>query len=591
MLSRKLTYWLSSLAILLPISIAAAQSTDAPDSPPADSMTVPVDLGDLLTSNGDPSPMAVSEPGWWTKFVSQPMRDASTAQFVSLEEVLIRTLQYSDQIKVFSDLPLIRRTAIAEADALFDWTRFFQTRWDDLNDPVGNSLTVGGIGTRYINQQWTGSGGVRRRNRVGGEFDVQQEFGWQETNSDFFVPNPQGTARLILGYKQPLMRGGGRVYNESLVCLASIDARIADDEFRRQLQSHLLEVTRAYWAIYLERGTLFQKMNAYQSAEQIYQLLEKRKDIDAQQSQILAARASATARQSELIRARMAVKNAESRLRALVNDPSFGEFDQVEIIPTDTPNMLYYEANMQEAMQYAIQCRPEMLQALKQIKAGSVRLGMSRNEMLPQLDFFTRTYIAGLQGSGRVGSAWGSQFSDGRPAYSIGLNYEVPFGNRAASARNTRRKLELRQLQNQYQTTLQTVRLEVEVAVREIETSSQEMFATSQAMLARSAELDAQTKRWQRIPGEDVSASLALENLLTSQERLALAEFDFLQSQLTYNLAQMNLKRVTGLLLRTEGIEIGETIECGLPTNVLTKFREAEYAAAPELPPAPSVEN
>ena len=151
------------------------------------------------------------------------------------------------------------------------------------------------------------------------------------------------------------------------------------------------------------------------------------------------------------------------------------------------------------------------------------------------------------------------------------MNYELPVGNRGAIARNTRRMHELRQLQWQYQTTLQTVKLEVEVAAREIETSNQELTAKRQAMDARSAQLDALTRRWERLTGEDVSASLALENLLISQERLAQAEFEYLQSQLTYNLAQMNLKRSTGLLLRTEGINIGETIEMNLPTHVLTK--------------------
>jgi outer membrane protein len=241
------------------------------------------------------------------------------------------------------------------------------------------------------------------------------------------------------------------------------------------------------------------------------------------------------------------------------------EFDTVELVPIDAPSMQPYEVSMQESMQFAVQMRPEILQALKQIKAGSIRLGMTRNELLPQLDLITQTYVAGLEGGGSIGDAWTGQFGDGRPGYSVGLNYEVPFGNRASEARNLRRKFEFRQLNNQYLTTLQTVKLEVEVAVREIQASRQEMYAKSQAMQARSAQLDAMTKRWQQLPGEDVSASLALENLLTSQRILAEAEFEFLQSQLTYNLAQMNLKRVTGLLLRAEGIGIGEAIECGLP--------------------------
>lgn len=534
-----------------------------------------------MSTQSVPIAQVSNDLGWWAPMVTHPMRDVSSPIQVSLDEILVRTLDNSSQIKVFSELPMIRRTAIVEADAGFDWTKFLSTKWDDLNDPIGNSLTVGPGATRYLNQQWTASGGFRRRNRQGGLVDLSQQIGWQETNSDFFVPNPQGTARLVLGYTQPLLRGRGKVYNESLTCLAKIDAKIADDEFRRQLQSHLLEVTRAYWSLYLERGVLFQKMTSYQRAEEIYQMLEKRRAVDARESQIVSAKASSATRYAELIRARMAVKNAEARLRSLVNDPELGEFEEVEIIPIDLPSAGSEQPEIRQSMEFALQNRPEILQALKQIKAGQIRFGMSRHELLPQLDLITQAYVAGLEGDGEIGTAWGQQFSQGRPGYSVGLNYEIPIGNRASCARNTRRRLELRQLKSQYQTTLQTVKLEVEVAVREISTSSQEMLAKKLAMDARSAQLNSLTRRWEQLPGEDVSSALALENLLVSQERLAESESEFLQSQLTYNLALMNLKRATGLLLRTEGISIGYNIECDLPTHVLTKSSVAPIESVP----------
>lgn len=546
-------------------SLTTYANTPTPTSQVAPTTTLPQSPAQNIQMGGQYS------PGWWAPMVGQQMRNASQPLQLGLEDVLVRTLQHSYQVKVFSELPMIRKTAIIEADAAFDWTAYLETRWDDLNDPVGSSLTVGGTANRYLNEQWTGRGGLRRRNRVGGQFDISQGFGHQETNSNFFIPNPQGTARLILGYTQPLLRGRGRVYNESLTCLAKLDKRIADDEFRRQLQAHLLEVTRAYWALYLERGVLFQKMNSYQRANEIYTILQRRQGIDAQQSQITSAKAAVATRQAELIRARMAVKNAESRLRALVNDPMFGQFEQVELIPLDAPSGNVFQTDMQEAMTYAIQNRPEVLQALKQIKAGTIRLGMSRHELLPVLDLVTQAYVAGLQGDGNIGDAFSQQFDEGEPSYSVGLNYELPIRNRAACARHTRRRLELRQLKNQYATTLETVKLEVEVAVREVQTSSQEMFAKSQAMEARSAQLDSLTRRWQQLPGEDVAASLALENLLVAQENLANAEFEFLQSQLTYNLSLMNLKRSTGLLLQSENIVIGEDCQCDLPTHVLSK--------------------
>ena len=513
---------------------------------------------------------------WWSRMVTQPMRKQGTPVSLSLDDLLVRTLQYSNQVRVFSELPLIRRTAIIEADAAFDWNRYLETRWDDLSEPVGNTLTVGGGGTRYSNEHWTARAGTRRRNRVGGEFDLSQSIGHQETNSIFFVPNPQGTARLILNYTQPLLRGRGRVYNESLLLLANVDKQVADEEFQRQLQSHLLEVTRAYWALYLERGVLFQKMNLYERAKQIYQMLDRRREVDAQAAQIVSAKAATTTRYAELIRARMAVRNAEARLRALVNDPEFGSFDQVEIVPFDQPNQVIFRPEMNEAMTMAIQNRPEVLQALGQIKAGTIRLGMTRHELLPILNLITEAYVAGLQDSGGIGRAWEQQFNSGAPSYAIGLNYEVPYGNRAARARNQRRALELRQLKNQYATTLENVKLEVEVAVREVETSGQEMFAKWEAMQARVAQLDSMTRRWEQLPGEDVTASLALENLLLAQQRLADTEFEYLQSQLTYNLALMNLKKASGTLLRAEGVVVGETCEGDLPTYIITKESAGE---------------
>lgn len=520
------------------------------------------------------------EMGWWSQHVSRGMRSGTTIS-LSLEDVLARTLIYSEQVKVFGEIPMIRRTAIIEADAAFDWNRFLETRWDDLSDPVGNSLTVGGNATRFNDQQWSGRAGTKRKNRRGGEFEIGQSYGWQQNNSTFFIPNPQGTARLVLNYNQPLLRGRGTVYNESLLVLAQIDKKIADDEFRRQLQSHLLEVTRAYWSLYLERGVLFQKMNSFQRANEIYDILKKRASIDAQQSQIASARATATTRNAELIRAQTAVKNAESRLRSLVNDPELGSFDETEIIPLDTPTNLLYEVGIQESMSFAIQNRPEVLQALKQIQAGTVRLSMSKHELLPVLNLITEAYVAGLRPDGDAIDAWTQQFEDGRPSYSVGLEYEIPVGNRTAAARHTRRRLELRQLKGQYQTMLETVKLEVAVAVREIDTSSREMFAKQEAMQARASQLDALTKRWRALPGEDVVASLALENLLDAQDRLAAAEFEFLESQLTYNLALMNIKRVTGTLLQTENVVIGEDCQNGLPIQVLGKSAAPDSRMAP----------
>ena len=59
--------------------------------------------------------------------------------------------------------------------------------------------------------------------------------------------------------------------------------------------------------------------------------------------------------------------------------------------------------------------------------------------------------------------------------------------------------------------------------------------------------------------------------MLIAQERLAQSEFEYLQSQLTYNLALVNLKKATGTLLQYEQVAVGRACICGLPTNLASK--------------------
>ncbi len=513
----------------------------------------------------------IADAPWWDADVHESMQSQASSLPLTLQQTIWYALNYSAQIQVFSDLPLIREQAITEADAYFDWNAFFDTRWDDLNTPVGSSLTVGGAGTRYLNDQFSFSAGVRRKNDIGGKFEIAQQFGTQRTNSTFFVPNNQGTSRLSLSYTQPLLRGRGEEYNRSLFVLANIDTQAAQSEFHRQLQGHLVEVTRAFWGVYLERASLIQKYRLYEASAKILKDLEARADIDANQSVILRARAAVAGRRAELVRARTAVKNAETRLRGLVNAPELGDGQTTELIPGDTPLRAIYQADAASNMSMALQSRPEINQAMKDMQSASVRLNMSKHEMLPTLNLIAETSVAGLRGSYDVGNAYNDQFSVGTPSYSVGVQFEVPIGRRLSQARLTRREIELRQVRNQFRSVTETIKVEVEVATREVETAFKEMLAKQQQIAATTEDAKSIAHRWEMLPGADGSAAVVLDQLLRAQERQTAAENDFLLAELTYNLALTNMKKSTGELLQSEMITEGRYSENGVPRTVLDK--------------------
>ncbi len=516
------------------------------------------------------SEIGLSEP-WWEPQVGQAISRSSQSRPITLDQLLVTALQHSNQIKVFSDIPLIRETAILESQGRFDWHAFAESSIESANHPVGSSLDTGLPGVdRLVQDEWNSSVGLRKQTTTGGTVELRQRVGTLDNNSRFLVPRNQGNSRISLNFTQPLLNGAGRPYNTSLIMLSEIDANIGQDEFARQLQSHLLEISRAYWTLHLERALLLQKQNLYRQGLLVQKSLKAREDLDVVRSQTVLVDAAIAERKSDLIRAAAAVRNSEARIRALVNDPSMTEVG-IEFIPLDIPTQDYFSFDLADVQTTAIAQRPEIQQNIKQIHAAGIRLNMSKNELLPQLNALFGIYAEGLQGEFDISNALADQYTNGRPSATAGLQFDIPIGNRQARGRYNRREIELRQMQNQLATTMATLSLEAEVAVREVETSYAEMTLRHQSMNSAVERVQSIESRWEILPGEDQSGPLFLNTLLDAQSKATKAESDFASSKLTYSLALMNLKKAMGTLLKHEMISELRTHDGVIPQIILDK--------------------
>lgn len=537
--------------------------------------------------SAEPASLTRPHGAWWADRIRAPQRATPANLEVSLNSLLVGALTHSARIQVISDEPLIKETEITTADAAFDWTSFLDARWDDLSEPVGNTLTTGGP-DRLRDHNATFELGVRRRNTIGGEFEVSQRYGHQNNNSIFFIPNNQGTARLSLSYTQPLLRGAGRAYNTSLTVLAKLKTGVARDEFERQLQEHLLDVARSYWNLYFERGKLVQQQRLLEAGTSILNELESRKEVDALTSQIVRARSAVETRRAQLIRARLAIRTAEARIRALVNDAALGDTMSLELIPQEQLSEAPFVVDLQSSVSEALRRRPEVNASIRQIKSAGVRLNMSKQETLPMLNVILETYVMGLAGNSSIGTAFNEQFTEGEPSYGVGLQYEYPIWNRAASSRLQKSRLELRRLQSQFRSTMETLKLEVEVSVHELNAAFESLGAKRRAMEAAAAEVNYLRDRWQLLPSDNGSASLLLEDLLDAQERLTEAEEGLLQSKLEYSLAQFAYKKAIGALLSQNQIAIDRDCQCNLPRQ--HAFQMGEPAAPDSTGPSAATE-
>ena len=476
---------------------------------------------------------------------------------INLKGLYKKALQYSNQIKVFSDIPIIRGTGIMEAEGAFDPIVFAEGGYDRTHRAVGNILEVGNNQQRLKENLLYIEFGVRKKFAPGTEIEIKQRLEKLRSNSIFLDPNPQSVATLNIAIIQPLLRKAGFEYNDSPRLLAELDTEIAKNEFHRQMESHLLAITRAYWALYTARVELTLRNKMYNNVENIYREMKQRGDIDALQSEIYYCEAQLAAYKARMIRVRKEVRNSEERLFSLINAPEFKEVDIKNFVPHDMPITAWNDIRKDEAIKRALYYRPEMEQTYLQIRAATVRLNMAKNELLPMLNGIVEFSLSGIRADNDISGAISDEFDEGNVGALVGFEFEFPVPNRTARARHQRRDIEKRQLLEQFKTTAEGILFEVGVSVREVRTAYQAFVAQKRLYNALDKEVESLSKRRvvdTVLQGGKTSGFLQL--LLQTQSRLLDAQLKVVKSVVDYNLALTNLKKSQGVFLTFEDVQL-----------------------------------
>ncbi len=487
-------------------------------------------------------------PPWWNDRLDRSFFDPAKSRPLPLPELLMSALFNSQYVKAITLEPLILETEITKNAAVFDPGAYLDSKWQDLNDPVGNTLTTGGA-NRFLQDDLQNRVGMKQKNSYGGLVEAGQEIGLKNTNSIFFQPGQQGLTRMYVSYNQPLLKGYGQCYNQALIVLAEIDTKASSRDVEKLLADHLQKVIDTYWELCLNRAWYLQRLRARDKGLAILRELEARRDFDVLASQLLRAQAAVATRNASLARAEAGIRNAETRLRTLTNDPALSAVPDLELLPVNTLPLHFQPPNLVYELQTALSHRAEIEVQLELIRGSEVRLGMAQNELRPTLNLVLEAYSRGLDGNFNVVDSFANQFNQGSPSYTTGFVFEAPLGNRAAQSKRRRRELETRQLMHQLQNTLGTVSGEVEIAIRDLEASHREIRGQQRAVAATEAEVNYLLERWRLLPGHDRAAAVILEDALNAQDRLVAAEASLAQSQHDFAVSASALKRANGTLL------------------------------------------
>lgn len=491
---------------------------------------------------------AIETPQWWVEPTAKPLRVAPSAIPVDLMTLFSMTVQHSARVQAVAQAPWISGTQIEQAQGVFDPRIYSDTDFNSSSDPVESTLATGGP-PRLEDQLLGGEIGLRGQTTSGASYGVGQSLGHKNSNSTFFVPNDQGSAGLFANWTQPLMQGRRIDPNRSLVLTAQFDTAAAQAKYSDAILTQLFDVGNAYWSLYVERANLLIRRRHLARAQRIAEQLEHRQSLDSVRSQVLRAHAAVANRQAELTLSEANIKNQESRLRSLVNAPAFSDQGHAELLPAQPAVIVPVDFNIEAEVAIAIQRRPEILELQELVNATQVRLNLAQDQTRPQLNLVVQGQLAGRQGDSDIVGAWTNQFTEGRPGFGGGLQYQRPYRNRTANAQVRQRQLEMTQLSMLIREKSANVRAEVEIAVRNLRASHAAAISRRESLTAVQAEIEYLEDRWRLLGNDPRLGQLQLDDLLNGQDRLLREEQALLQSITQYNRSLIEVQRATGALV------------------------------------------
>ena len=462
---------------------------------------------------------------------------------LTLEQALTKTLANSPDIRVVSFDPEIARQEIKKAAGEFDPVQFEQLSWDKQDSPQNSYFEPGQADNRKFES------GVRQKTTIGSEWSASYAFA---RNWDDLVGRTLATRyepMLIFQLKQPLLRDAWGDVNLAGVNIAKLQYQVALLGFRDKAENVGADVITAYWHLVQALRNREIQQELVQETVQTLHKVDSRREIDATDVQRMQARAYTKLREADLLDARKLVQDAQDALARFLADPQVNTTSALTIVPVTAPEaglaLPELAQAADEALATAMRYNPAVVEARIRIRIAEINTQVAENQQLPRVDLVGSTRAQGLAAKGPDAhdQVWEGQYV----SYSIGLNIEIPLGNRAQQAELMRRQLEQRKAVSVLHSAADQVAIQVKEKARKAQTTLREIDVHQQAAQAAQGQLKALEE------SEPVREKLTPEFLLVklqAQETYAQARRAQVNAMIEFHIAVAELARTTGTVLR-----------------------------------------
>jgi outer membrane protein TolC len=403
---------------------------------------------------------------------------------------------------------------------------------------------------------------------------------------------------------QHLLQGAGIWVNKRFIYQAMNDRRITDSSFRQQILYTVNQVESIYWGLVSSYEDLQAKQRALEQSTKL--AADNRKqleigtlaplDVVNSDSAVATDRQALINSQSNLNFQQQIIKQAIARN---LNDPALVA---AAVIPTDRVSIEEIPEETQpleDLVQQAFRQRPELEQAVLQLKNNEITLRGARNALLPTFDaygYYGASVIGGtvnkncnfggiscvVQGN-TAPAGFGGVLEDlgnsTAPDKGIGFNLSIPLRNRSAQADQARSLLEYRQSELRLEQLYTQIRMQVVNAQFALTNDRALVKAAIAAEDYARQSLDAEVKKLRL--GASTTALV-----LQQQRSLATAENSLIAAQGAYAKDRAGLYQTLASTLQHYGINLNEAATGDVKTTPLVPgLKPARMGTEPSTAP------
>jgi HAE1 family hydrophobic/amphiphilic exporter-1 len=430
---------------------------------------------------------------------------------------------------------------------------------------------------------------------LGGNYRLDVSSGRVNTNNLFTALNPQFPTTVQFTYTQPLWRGLRIDNNRRQIQIARKNLSLTDAQFRQRAIDTITNVQRAYWDLVFALRSLQVQRDAVAVAQT--QLTHNKRLVEEGQLapiDIVASEAQIATYEQGVFSALEEVSRAENNLKNLIAENKQAPMWTESIVPVDPVELTVPQIALQDALQMAMENRPELQQANVVREINQIDQKYFKDQTKPAVDLVGAYGINGLAGSisssgvnpftassllvrervdqlsalagleplpvtppatispdlirgfgQSVENLLGNRFNNFR----VGVQISLPLRNRTAEAQLGRSLVEGERIGTQREQLEQSIQVEVRNALQSMRSAEARLRASVATREANEQQLASEQRK---LDAGQSTTFLVLER----QTRLTESRGLELKAQSDLNKAIADLQRATGNALRVNSVVV-----------------------------------